>query len=247
MLTLTNGTTFDLSEYVTTWEFNIIPSFEWVETISGKITKKSDLGLTSDRFFCTLDITIPNTYLSTFKNWYASNRGVPQTLSTDLDLFLPNKYTYGSCVPYDLKFIGYHTNYFSKHHVFQLTLMHVGYVEFIAPSIIPSVFSRGIWTNDYTYAETFNHSKTGNNFELVTSENDYNAWSVDFEYLTRDQCNDLVRWLLTIRTTKTAIARPSALGGYSRDMYFKSFDFINNQTYYSGTITMVEATNYYVD
>lgn len=249
MLTLTNGTTFDLSQYVTNHEFSVSPSFEWVETLSGKITKKSDLGITSDRYFCTLDITIPHTYLTTFKNWYASNRGLPQTISTDLDLFFPNKYVYpGSCVPYDLKFSGYlGSDYWSKHHVFELTLMHVGYVEFVSPSIIPSVFSRGVWTNDYTFAETFQHSITGNNFELITSENDVNNWSVDFEYLTRDQCGDLVRWLLTVRTTKTTINRPSSLGGYTRDMFLKSFDFANQGTYYTGTIDIVEATNYRVD
>lgn len=239
MLTLSS---FDIGQYITNWEFNVNPSFEFVELFTGKITKKRDLGISNDKFYCVLDIAVPYTQVSTLKNWYDENRGLPQTITTDLDLFFPNVYSFGSCIPHSLKPTGYVSNYFSKYQTYELTLLHVGSFVYGSSIVLPSVFSRGQWANDYEYAETLNVAENSNNYEFVTSTNDLNRWSVSFDYLTREEAKQILTFLLSIRTTIKTIPKPSILGGDgigNTDVWFHSFDFQNHQTYYSANIELV--------
>lgn len=210
MLILNNGAySFDFSRFVTSYCFDIDPSFDYNELCSGVIFKKYDLGVQNDKFFCDLDLSIDFTTSQAFYAWFQSVKGLDLTITTDLDLFFPFICSYTTCVIVDIREVGYLGSDIMtaiKKIKMRLYLKQIPIYNTSASE--PPCFSiKGVWKSDYQYSNVINISEVGKTTSFLGYNNDKNNWTVDFNTLTKKEAYDLLSWFLTVRTDIVNITR----------------------------------------
>ena len=247
MFTLTAplGSTFDLSESITSWQFEVIPSFEFNTLQNNQLIKKVDLGPTKDKYYSNINLTMSFADFQLFVNWYSMyGKGQIISVNTNLDLFFPNIYDNNSCVIVDFKDVGFLDNIFSRTKIISLRLYSPTLQSYTLSPIIPPVFYRGLWDQKYNYSSKINVVQNGLSYQFTEYSNDSSKWTVSFNYLTRDEANDLLAWILSIRTSYISIWNNELNTNSNNQSYGKynieSFSFTNNKTYYSLTMQMVQ-------
>lgn len=247
---------FELSRYLTSWEFSVEPSFEWIELLNGTFAKKHDFGISADKFYTTLGITIPFDKVDSLYSWYNSNKGYelsllmepipffPETYRTDLDLFFPNRYDDNvTLFLVGLNSLGPVNNNFSKHMRFELKLYMNQVMNYPKVYSVPVCFEKGIWKNDYDFSDTFNTNTINLKSRFTSFKNDKNVWNVSFDYLSRDEANILLSWILTTRTNSVNLSTNEINGSRTSDYSIKSFNFKNQIRSYSANLELVDLKN----
>lgn len=259
MLVLTNGyNSFDFSRFVTSYNFSVEPAFEYHELLNGTISKKFDLGYTSDKFFCDLDLAIDFTTSQAFYVWYENTKGLDLTISTELDLFFPNVYSYSSCIVSEIRDGGYlGSDIMTAIKIIKMRLLLKQTPSYNTSAMEPPCFySKGIWSGDYKYSDKTLHSSYGYKTSFVNFKNDMDEWVVDFSLLTKSETFDIVSWILYERTRRIVTTRNNINANthnkwkegetvyYWQDEFnIRSFSFTNLGNHYSGHMNLVGVSN----
>ena len=255
MFTLTaiaSGRVIDLSKNVTDWQPEVVPNFEYNRLQNNKLVKKYDLGQAKDKYYCTVTLALSfaefNALSQGFMFWFTNyGKGQLLTVSTDLDLFFPNVYTNNNCVIADYKDLGYlNGSIFYKTRLISLRLYSPTLQSYATynTTTFPTCFTRGIWQQDYGYSSKINIVQNGLTYQYTEFDNDSSKWTITYSMLTRKEANDMLAWLLSIRTDTISVTtnqrNTNATFSMSSIYNVESFKFVNNQSYYSLVLNVVQ-------
>lgn len=210
------------------WEQDIQPAFGFSELLNGKVVPKYDYGTSADNFFSNLTFYVPIDQKDNVQNWFIQYQGTTQTISSTNDLFLPGQYhTSGiSVIPVSLSFDGKYSHNLSKHVLFTIRLFCK--ISFQTLLTNPSWLSNGIKQYEWETQSSFNTSLSNYNSRMFSGQG-IDSFSYNFPYLTKPQMNELIRWILTKRTSDFLI---------DGNLYkLAEYEFENNLTSYSATLT----------
>lgn len=229
MLTLTNSSNIiDLSNLVESWNFDIIPSWEFVTLKNGSLEKKFDLGFEKDKYFCDLSFRIPFSYDGIFRLLMYQILHKEIILNSDLDLFFPDVYHTNSTVLIEkLELVGVLDGIDqTQMYQYNMRLFLRDGIQDKSNLEIPSFL-------DYSRKDRREYFDSGLNIMMNGLE--YNSYNNSLnknreliltnDILTRKQASDLLSFIITKRTQSFEFD----LGTY----HIKDYNFINNKTYYS--------------
>lgn len=202
-----NGQNFELSNYLTSYNFSVDTSYEYNDLVNGSIDKKYDLGKTSDKFFCDAVLTFDFKAAQNFLSFYELTKGSSiSAISNSVDMFFPGLIASSSCNIVEIKDGGYAGNsIMSYHKSFNVRFYHIGTPTYPVTTSIPSFFDKGIWNLEQTRTDTYKQSFYGTKSFYTDYNNDSCVWTVDFKYLTMYEAYQLLSWILTLRTDSVTL------------------------------------------
>lgn len=247
MLTLTySGNAYDFGTKITSFKSTSIPSYDFNQLLNGKLALRFDLGQGADKFYSMIDVVMSFAEFQSFITWYNTVKGKSLSISTDLDLFFPNIIS-ASCVIVGYNDLGYFEEPSTGYKVIELKL-YLNETPTYTLGTIPSFMNKGIWTNKYSYSDSFKTVENGTNWEYFDFANDSNKWTVDFELISKDQANKLQTWILgTVRGTSVSITtnpqNSNSTTSKTSNYMIESFQIVPNGNFYSASLNLVELAN----
>lgn len=237
-------TAIDLSENVLSWTPDIQSSWDWSITMANKLKLSYDRGIYTDSFFCDIELVLDYDKVNkVVDRWWkalelTTNRNRLCYAQTDLDLFFPDITWYDKdnpsqyslmVVPESLIYNGKYYSEQSKEYSYTLRLKFSSIMPFSTTLTTPSFFSRGYWESNQEYAQSmrFNRgtlSYIGNSLH----ENFFEEQIVTFNFLSKYEANELLRWVLTKRSNDYLLttSKINNQGRYdSRTSTYKLKDF----------------------
>lgn len=250
---LTNATySFDFSLNVESHNFNVIPSFSFNELCNGNLSKKRDLGNTSDKFYSDIEVCLDFTKYQSFISFYELTKTDNYSIETDLDLFFPNIYTYTSCKIVEVRNLGYlGGDIFSRNTRLLIRLYLTQTLNYTSVSDASAILNRGVWEQDYTYSAKFLTSDYGIQSWKLDFNNDVCKWTVELPYMKKATAATLLAWILTLRTNSANLTLNDLNGNlkgnkndpmvmsFTSDFKLESFEFKNENRYYSASLSFV--------
>lgn len=257
LTSLTNATySFDFSLNVESHNFDVKPSFSFNELCNGGLSKKRDLGNTSDKFFSDIEVCLDFTKYQQFISFYELTKTDNYSIETDLDLFFPNVDSYSSCKISEVRNLGYlGGDIFSRNVRLLIRLYLTQTMNYASVSDASSILNKGLWEQDYSYSAKFLTSDYGIQSWKLDFENDSCKWTVNLPYMKKETAATLLSWILTLRTNSASITLNDLNGNLKGDknnpmgMSFlsnfklESFEFKNENRFYSATLNFVGMYN----
>lgn len=208
MILSSGASSVDLSNKLTDWKPEIEPSYSFLDLSNGAITTKEDLGSSSDRFYCSLDLCLPTSEYLQLMSFYAQTKGKSLLLQTDLDLFIPSIIPNGNQVLVtEIKPQGYLSeDIMSDYRLVSLRLllldpMSFGDVSTATSRALDLMYSLSIWTNETILSDKVQTKSIGQGYSFQGSNNGSSSWVVEFNLLTKVQAYYLTAWLLSVRSS----------------------------------------------
>lgn len=244
MLTLSHSTySIDLSKYIEKHSIDILPAFEFTESLSGKLFKKYDYGTSIDKSYTDILLNLPFSVFQDFQTFHKNTKGNVLTLSTDIDLFVPNVIPTSAIIT-SITDKGYLSDIRTGIRSIEIRLFCPSGVGVSAQSYPSSIFDSSIWTQTITRSDYFKTYQSSQTFEYDSFDNDEKSWTVAIDYLSKSDSNTLLNYLLTIRTSSTSITlsgkNSNSTSDISINVVFESFKIESSGLYYNWTLTVRE-------
>lgn len=258
-LILSNGSnSFNLTNKVKSFSPHTDPSFSFIDLANGKIAKGIDLGAISDKFHTTLEIYLSFADCEDFIGWFnAYARGNPLSISTDLDIFFPNVYSYGQVIIIsyrDAGLVGDTPN--SRYRLFEIDLYHIAPISY-SPQAIPQTLinSKGIFTWDFKPSDNFNLSAYTTAYSYTKQVNDSLTAVLAFDSLTKAEAGTVLAWILTQRASAFNLNLNAQQSGFegvdvngitrTRKVLIHDFTITPKGNYYSIVLDLVSLSDFY--